>query len=294
MRVSTTNCLCCVREGTCLEPNCSCNIIVAQLNITTKMRRSSPTLAIAAYTVLEAVRNRLLRLMFVFIVAAFGLTEFLGEVAVTETLQFQSGFLGSVLRAFAVFMISLFVITSLVRDFNDKGLELVLSLPIPRASYFLGKLLGFSVLAALTALLSCICLLLYAPASQVVLWGISLTCELLIVTAFSLLCLFTFNHVTPALSVVMAFYVLSRSIGAFQLIGHGPLAETTTLSQQLINGFLDALAFVLPELQNFTVSEWLIYHTGSLVALGPIVGQSLIYVVLISGVALFDLYRKNL
>ena len=201
------------------------------------MTISGPIGAIAAYTFLEAIRNRLLWLVIAFMVVAFALAEFLGEVAITETIQFQSAFLGATLRGFAVFMVSLFVITSMVREFNDKGLELVLSLPIPRASYFFGKLVGFSLLAGLTSLLCSLCLLLYAPASQVVLWGISLTLELLIVTAFSLLCLFTFSHVTLALSVVMGFYVLSRTIGAIQLIGTGPLTDTGPSLSRSLTGF---------------------------------------------------------
>ena len=132
------------------------------------------------------------------------------------------------------------------------------------------------------------------PASQVAFWGISLMLELAIVTAFSLLCLFTFSHVTLALSVVMGFYLLSRTMGAIQLMGTGPLADTSTFSQQVINFFLDSVAFVLPELYNFTSTEWLVYHTGSWAVLAPIAAQSVIYVGFITAAALFDLYRKNL
>jgi ABC-type transport system involved in multi-copper enzyme maturation permease subunit len=249
---------------------------------------------IAAFTLLEAVRNRLLWLVVAFLVAGFGLTEFVGEVAITEAREFQSGFLAAFVRGFSVFMISLFVITSVVRELNDKGLEIVLSLPIPRASYFFGKLGGFLLLASITTLLCGLGVLLYAPPGQVLIWSISLWCELGIVIAFSLLCLFTLSHVTLALSVVMAFYVLSRTIGAFQLIGEGPLAATTALSQRFINAFLDGFAFVLPELYNFTLSEWLIYHTARWSDLLPILGQSVIYMALLAGAALFDLYRKNL
>ncbi len=256
--------------------------------------RSRPVAVIAAYTLLEGMRNRLAWLVLGIIVAVFGLSEFIAEVAITETVEFQSAFLGATLRGFSVFMVSLFVITSMVRELNDKGLDLVLSLPIPRASYFLGKLLGFSFLSAATALLCSLLLLLYVPPEQVLIWGISLACELLIVTAFSLLCLFTFSHVTLALSVVMAFYVLARTISALQLIGGGPLIEGTSLSQQVINAFMASLAFVLPELHNFTVSEWLVYHTGQWGALLAIIGQSAIYVLLLCGAALFDLYRNSL
>jgi len=239
----------------------------------TDMTAQPALFTIAAYTLLEAIRNRLLWLVFVFMVGAFTLAEFLGEVAITESVQFQSGFLGAILRVVAVFIVSLFIITSMVREFSDKGLELVLSLPIPRASYFAGKFLGFAWLAVLVALASCVCLLVYA---------------------LSILCLFSFAHVTSALSVVIAFYVVARSIAAIQLMTNGPLVGSSGFSQQLIEKFIDALAFVLPELHRFTPSSWLIHYDGDWANLLPLAGQTVIYVGFLCAAALFDLYRKNL
>lgn len=249
--------------------------------------------AIAIFTFLEALRNRLLWLVLVFVLIGVGLVEFLGAVAITETRQIQSGFMGALLRAGSVFILSLFVITSVVREFNDKGVELVLSLPIPRSSYLLGKLVGFSALAALVALVCGLSLLIYAPPLQVIIWTLSLCMELLIVTALSLLCLFTFSQVTVALSAVMAFYLLSRSITAIQLMGHFPIVSMDSTAQTITVWFLDALAFVLPELDSFTLSGWLIYHTASWPVLAPIISQTLIYVSLLSAAAMFDLHRKN-
>ncbi|MDX1528940.1 MAG: ABC transporter permease [Gammaproteobacteria bacterium] len=250
--------------------------------------------AIAFYTLLEALRNRLLWLVLGVLLLAFGLAEFLGDVAITESRQFQSGFMGALLRAFSVFILSLFVITSIVREFNDKGLELVLSFPIPRSSYYLGKLFGFSGLALIVAAASGLCLTVYAPPFQALLWALSLAMELLIVTAVSLLCLLTFTHVTVALSAVMAFYLLSRSMTAIQLMGHFPVITSDSLAQDVIVAFLDALAFLLPELDSFTSSEWLVYHTAGWSDLLPVAGQTIIYVGLVSGAALFDLYRKSI
>lgn len=250
--------------------------------------------AIAYYTLLEALRNRLLWLVVGILLAAFGLAEFLGAVAITETRQFQSGFMGALLRAFAVFVLSLFVITSIVREFNDKGLELVLSFPIPRSSYLMGKLLGFFGLALIIACAAGVCLLVYAPPFQAFLWSISLAMELFIVTAVSMLCLLTFTHVTVALSAVMVFYLLSRSMTAIQLMGHFPVTTSESLSQDAIVAFLDALAFLLPELDRFTSSDWLIYHTAGWADLLPVFGQTAVYLGLLCGAAMFDLYRKNL
>jgi hypothetical protein len=47
-------------------------------------------------------------------------------------------------------------------------------------------------------------------------------------------------------------------------------------------------------LDRFTPSEWLIYHGATVVDLLPILAQTVIYLVLLIGAALFDLYRKNL
>lgn len=249
---------------------------------------------IARYTALEALRNRLFLILFLVIVAAVFLAEFISQVAITESQQIQSAILGAILRLIAVVFVSLFVITSMIREFNDKGFELVLSLPVPRAGYFFGKLLGFSFVAMIVSVLFCLPLLLYVPFFQVAAWGASLGLELIIITAISLLCLFTFNHVTVAFLAVFSFYLLSRSISAIQLIGHGPLAETNKLSQQLINYTVDAIAYLLPGLDRFTSTEWLVYHTASFNDFMLVLTQSFFYVVLLSSAALFDLYRKNL
>jgi ABC-type transport system involved in multi-copper enzyme maturation permease subunit len=254
----------------------------------------SKTGVIAVYTAIEALRNRLLPIILLVVISSVGLAEFISQVAITESRQIQSAVLGSILRMAAVLFISLFVITSMVREFSDKGFELVLSLPLPRAAYYFGKFIGFSLIASLVALLFSIPLVFYVPVGQVAAWGLSLSFELFIITALSLLCLFTFNHVTVAFIFVFAFYVLSRSIAAIQLIGHGPLVETHAFSQKIINFIVDAIAYVLPQFNRFTSTEWLVYHTASISDLVVVLSQSVIYLVVLTSMALFDLYRKNL
>lgn len=111
------------------------------------------TLTIARYTLLEALRNRLLWLLLTMALGAVGISGFLNELALTESRELQAALLGAVLRLAAVFLIATFVVTSMVREANDKGLELLMALPLPRAVYLLGKLAGFAALAVLPALL---------------------------------------------------------------------------------------------------------------------------------------------
>jgi ABC-type Na+ efflux pump permease subunit len=250
--------------------------------------------AIAGLTLLEALRGRLLWLVVLILLAGFGLAGLLGSLAITETHQTQAGILGALLRLAAVLVTSLFVITSVVREQTDKVLELYLSLPLPRAAYYLGKLAGFAVCAAVASVLFGALLLLYAPPLQVLLWTVSLLAELLIVVAASLLALFTFSQVTVALSVVLAFYLLARGIGAIQLMSQGPLVDPGALSSRVIEAVVDGIAFLLPDLYRFTPSEWLVYATGNIEDLAAVLTQTAVYVTLLAGAALFDLYRKNL
>ncbi|MES2934250.1 MAG: ABC transporter permease [Pseudomonadota bacterium] len=248
---------------------------------------------IASYTLLEAVRNRLIWLIAMVIVIGIGLTGFINEIALTESRQIQAALIATLLRFAAVFFLATFVVTSMVREFNDKGLELILALPLPRAAYLLGKLLGFALIAVCPAALFGMLILLFAPAGQTALWTLSLLCELWLVAAFALLCVLTFNQTMSALSAVMAFYLAARSITAFQLMGHGTLSEPT-LSQNVINMVLNSVSVILPRLDEFTRTEWLLYQTGSVQILFTILLQSLIFLILIAGVAMFDLYRKNI
>jgi ABC-type transport system involved in multi-copper enzyme maturation permease subunit len=251
-------------------------------------------LTIAKYSIWEAIRDKFLIFILIGVIAFFCISLFVGELAITEGVQMQSAILASALRLFSVFTMGLFVITSMIREFNDKGFELILSHPVPRSSYFFGKFSGFSVIAFLIALINACCLWFYVPIDLAILWSLSLFCELLIIISLSLLCLFSFNSITISFSVVMAFYFLSRSMDAIQLISHSPIISSNSLSHEFITGLLDFIAYVIPGIYKFTQTSWLIYPSDIKADILFVLGQTIIYVVFLSTVALFDLYRKEL
>lgn len=248
---------------------------------------------IARYTFLEAIRNRLFLLAIIGLLCLFGIAEFAGELAITETHQLQSALAAGVTRWFLVITCVLFVITSMVREANDKGLELILSLPVSRTSYYFGKYCGFLLLVFVITALSAPLLLLYAPADALIVWLLSLICELSIVIAVSMLCQFTFSNITVAFVATLAFYLLSRTITAIQLLSTSPILESENFSQQFLNGLVNAIAWVLPDLDAFTRSDWLLYgmHDNKFIF---VVGQTFVYLLLLFAAGLFDLYRKEL
>ena len=250
-------------------------------------------LTIARYTLLEALRNRLLWLALILVASGLAFTQFLQQLAITESTQIKVALLAALVRVGAVFMLASFVVTSMVREFNDKVMELILSRPIPRSSYFFGKLAGYAMAALALALIFSLPLALFAPAPRVAIWGLSLACELLIVTAVSLFCVLTLTQVISALAAFTGFYLLARTIGTLQIIAANPLSDSTMPSQQFINLAVDAIAFLLPGLERMTQTSWLIYMAPTPDEVMGLIAQTAVYVLLLCGAALFDLQRKS-
>src|SRR5712691_1401348 len=248
--------------------------------------------SLAKSILLEAVRNRLLWLAVVVVLVALGLAQFLNQVAITESRAIQTALLAAMLRVAVVFIVAAFVITSMVRESSDKVTELMMSLPAPRATYFFGKFAGYAAVALILALLCALPLALFAHPGGLAIWVASLVCELLIVTAMSLFCVLSLTQVVPAFAAVAGFYLLSRSMAAMQIIA-GTALQEPTLTDRVVNAIVELIALLLPALDRMTQTTWLLESSSGASALGPIVGETAIYLVLIGAAALFDLYRKN-
>lgn len=253
----------------------------------------SKIFTISKFTIIESMRNRLLWLSLLVVAISFGLVEFIGELAITEHRVTQVAVLAAFLRISAVIIVTMFVVSSTVRELQDKTLEMILAMPIPRGSYYLGKLTGFIQVSIIIAIIFSAMLLLYASADQVLIWGISLFFELVLVVALGLVMLFTFNQIPAAITGVFIIYAASRSVTSIYLMSKYPIISHTTVSQKFMDGFVELLTWVLPDLHRFTQTEWLAHGTGSFNLLMPVIGQAMIYLALLSAIALFDFYRKN-
>jgi len=249
---------------------------------------------IARFTLLEALRTRLPWIALTMAGILFVASLFVQHIAIAETTRMQSGFLAASLRLLTVFVLSLHVAASMVREFNDKGVELLLALDLPRAGYYLGRFAGFAAIAGALALLAGAVMLIVIQSSAVAWWTISLALELLLVGALALFCVITFVQIMPAISFVLAFYLLARAISAVRLLSQSPLLSPSEWSTRAIAWLVDALAWLLPDLSRFTLTTWLVDDTPGLRTLAFLAMQSLLYSALLVCAGLYDLYRKSL
>ena len=249
--------------------------------------------AIARYTVLEAWRNRLIVLAVVAVVLLTLLSLFARELAVTESGRLQTAILASTLRVASVFLVALHILNGLTREFNDKVLELMLSLDLPRPAYLVGKFLGFAIVALAVAAIVTVPVGVLAPIHAALAWGCSLAMELLIISALSVFCITTFTQPLPAAAFVTAFYLLARSITAIQLMSGSSLLAVDGFGQKASAMLADAFALALPRMDAFTQTAWLVNDAVARPALLDIFLQTTAYVGLLLAAAMFDLYRKN-
>ncbi|MDH5389035.1 MAG: ABC transporter permease [Gammaproteobacteria bacterium] len=226
-------------------------------------------------------------------IIGFVLVEFVGDLAIAEHKATQLAVLAVFLRLSAVLLIALFVVSSSLRELQDKTLEMILAMSIRRSSYYLGKLLGYIQLAVLMAIVFALLLMIYAPFEQVLIWMISLMLELVLVVALALVMLFTFKQTPAALTGVFLVYLASRVMNTLYLMSQHPIISNDGIGQKFIDGFVGMMTWVLPNLSRYTQTEWLVYGSADWSQLLPVLVQTMIYLALLSSVALFDFYRKN-
>jgi ABC-type Na+ efflux pump permease subunit len=197
------------------------------------------------------------------------------------------------MRLACIFIATLYVLVSVTRELNDKGLDVLLALDLPRSHFIIGKLAGYLAIVGLIAAAASVPLVGLAGPLAAFQWGISLGLELAIVAALALFCIITFSQLTPAASFVLAFYLLARTLTAIRLISAHPLTGADTLSHQVTHFLVEALALVMPALDTWTQTAWLVNEPASWPNLLQLAGQSALYVALLAGASMFDFYRKN-
>src|SRR5512147_2568434 len=241
---------------------------------------------IARYALVEARRSALPWLALAGVLAALGLSAFLAQVAITEGAALQASVV-------AAFLVAAHVVSSVVREANDKGLELALALPISRAAWYLGKLAGFAGVGALLATLFAIPLLAWATVPDLAAWWLALAAETALVAAAALFFASALGQTVSAISATAGLYLLARSISAIQAIAASPIASDSA-GGQAARWLVDAFALLLPRLDVVARGDWLLYGAPRAAEFAAALAGLAIYFALLAAAGLFDFSRRNL
>lgn len=251
-------------------------------------------LTLARFALLEARRTGLPWLVLASIAIGLAIAGFLARIALTESHGTQTVVVSALFRLCAVFLVAVMVVTSVVREHADKGLEMALSKPVSRTLYYLGRLAGFAAVGALVAACFGLAVLLWASPLAALAWCASLAMESALVACASLFFVMALTQVVPALAATAAFYLLARSISALQAIASGPLTLDGGLAQRGAQWSLDALALALPPLDRATQTGWLVYGSPSAIDFAQLATTLVVYAALLTAAGLFDFHRRDL
>lgn len=252
------------------------------------------TTVIASYTFIESLRNKLIATIAIFILISAGAAIFAGSMAIIEADIFQISVLAFFLRTGAAILLSLMIITSINREFNDKNHEMILSTSITRTSFFIGKLGGYIMLALLFSCCASITMFIFNPVATSMLWGLALFCETVIIASTALLFAVIINNSTLSIFAAICFYMLSRSISTIVEIAAHSAEKNDSLFNMFTGYFMKFIYLLLPNLDSFCQTEWLLGGNVEKQDIGSFAIQTVIYSALLLTVALFDFNRKNI
>jgi len=219
--------------------------------------RSRQTLAIVLNTFREAVRDRVLYNLIAFALILIASALLFGQISIgiQKTILLNVG-----LSAISVFglLIAIFLGIGLVyKEMDKRSLYALLSKPIRRRQFIIGKFLGLNfTLLVNTALMSAglwaalyYLMRRFEPQDLSVWVAIYfILLELSLVTA---LCLFFSCFATPVLSAVFTFMAYVIGNFAADIRAFGELTENS-----LLQGLTTVLYYLLPNFSDFNVSAW--------------------------------------
>jgi ABC-type transport system involved in multi-copper enzyme maturation permease subunit len=232
------------------------------------------TIAVTRNTFREAVRDRVLYNLVAFAVIMIGSALLFGQISlgIHKIMVINLG-----LSSISIFglLIAIFIgIGSVHKEIDKRSLYAVLSKPVRRWQFLLGKFAGLNLtLIVNTAIMTAglWAALFYLTrefqAQDVSIWA-AIYFIILELTLVSALCLFFSCFTTPVLAAIFTF--LLYFVGSFSpdLKAFAEMS-TSPLTRQLMTG----LYYLLPNFSNFQVSAWV--SNGNSIASGMIISNSL-------------------
>lgn len=225
----------------------------------------------------------------------FGISSAMGDMAMVEPAQMKMAYAAASSRMVLVVGLVVFVCFHVRNSFDTKELDVFLSRPISRVSLVLSYWLGFSVVA-IALLLPTMLLIGWAlPVSHegFGFWALTLTLEVVLVVAVSLFSAFTLKSAVSSVMASLGFYVLARMMGFFIATSH----STILFERQEINVFsrylMEYLAIIVPRLDFFAKTQWLVYGLPNINDLWMPVIQALIFIPLLLAATVIDFKRKQ-
>lgn len=246
-------------------------------------------LATVRLVALTALRNRLFAGLLFALIGATAISVFLGGTALIEQAQSVIVFAAGAGRVVLIVGLVVFVAFHVQSMVETREVEGILARALTRGSFVIGYWLGFALITCVFVAGLAGALWFVAPAtSGIPMWAFSLLLESLIVVAVAIFAGLMLERATSCVIFSLGFYALARLMGLFLGIrDFMPGAREARASDYVV----DVLALIIPRLDLFAQTGWLIYGQNSQLLL-PF-SQGVVFLGLVLAATIFDLTRRQ-
>ncbi|HXQ21377.1 MAG TPA: ABC transporter permease subunit [Candidatus Acidoferrales bacterium] len=214
--------------------------------------------AIALNTFREAIRNKILYSIVFFAFLVVGVAAIFGAASIGDQMKFVKDFSLMSIALFGVIIAILLGVNLLHQELGEKTIFNILSKPVARWHFIVGKFLGlFGTLTLLVALMSACVIAILALFERRLDWGLVLASvatlmELLVIIAFALF--FSTIVVTPTLAGLFtaAAFVAGRSSSYLHYFFGDDSAPSVRVGARV-------LYWILPHLDRFNIADQVVY-----------------------------------
>ena len=246
------------------------------------------------YILITALRDWLFIGLLVGIVISTMISATLGSTAFLEKQEMTLTFASGSSRLILMVGMIVFVCFHIRNAFDTKEIDVIMSRPISRSNlviaYWLGfAFVGFLLVVPIVGILGLIGVLNWPG---FVGWGVSLLLEMFLVVALALFSAFTLKSAVTSVIATMGFYVLSRMMAFFVVTSQSGMVGGE-FQYTVLRYALAAISTLVPRLDLFAKSEWLVYGFNTSQDWMVFVIQVAIFVPLLVLASIADFRRKQ-
>jgi hypothetical protein len=246
----------------------------------------------------SAKRDRILLSSFLLTILATVVGIFLGTNALVEQAESKIVYTAGLSRTLLMLSYSVFICLFVRRMFDTKEIYVFLSKPISRVRLLLQLFESFKIILFVMCLPVFLIITIFLGVSfkSAVMWFITLLCEGVVVMSIAVTVSLILNSTLAAISSAILFYFISRAIGEF--VAYTDIFVVTNagfrvIIDTLITTIIKLSSVVLPRLDLFAKSKWLIYNSITFKELFSCIIQSVVFSVMMFFVAVYDFKRKE-
>lgn len=245
------------------------------------------------YILLTAMRDWFFWVLLIGMLSAASIAGLLGSTAFLESKEMTITYAASASRVMLMLGLIVFVCFHIRNAFDTKEIDVILSRPISRANLVVSYWMGFMLVAAILLLpIIAIVGLIGAPnVKGFGYWAVSLYLEAGIVVSLALFSAFALRSAVTSVLGCMGLYVVSRMMVFFVMTAENPMFNS--LKYIWLRFLLQGISSVVPRLDFFGKSEWLVYGLKSHADFNLYFIQAVIFIPLLLVAAILDFRRKQ-